>query len=211
MLSINPRGNLFVVSAPSGVGKTTLVNYVLEKVPNLYFSISSTTRFPRPGEANGKDYHFLTAEQFLEGIRSKRFLEWAVVHGQYYGTDREIVERFLAAGTDVLLDIDVQGARQVRVIYPNAQTIFIIPPSMEILKERLLQRGTESEDQIAGRLAASESEIKNAPWYDFIVVNDVLEEAGEDLIAIIRAVRCHRSGKAVQLRRLLDSLSDPWP
>lgn len=210
MLSINLRGNLFVVSAPSGVGKTTLVNYVLERVPNLYFSISSTTRFPRPGEVNGKDYHFLTAEQFLEGIRSKRFLEWAVVHGQYYGTDREIVERFLAAGTDVLLDIDVQGARQVRVIYPNAQTIFIIPPSMEILKERLLQRGTESEDQIAGRLAASESEIKNAPWYDFIVVNDVLEEAGEDLIAIIRAVRCHRSGKAVQLRRLLDSLSDPW-
>lgn len=198
-----PGGQLFVVSAPSGVGKTTIIRPVLENRPDLRFSVSCTTRSPRPGEVPGKDYHFLTREEFVAGIQAGRFLEWAEVHGKFYGTDGERIDRWLKSGDDVLLDIDVQGARQVRSVFPSAHTIFILPPSMDVLEERLRGRGTESPEQLTRRLAAARVEIQQFPWYDFVIVNDVLEEAIADLNAILRACRCDRAVQAPRLRSFL--------
>jgi len=206
---LSRTGQLFVISAPSGVGKTTLIRSLLRELPELKFSVSCTTRPPRLGEADGKDYHFLMREAFLAGIKAGRFLEWAQVHGEYYGTDRLKLEAWLEAGKDVLLDIDVQGARQVRCLFPLAHYLFILPPSWEVLGQRLQARGTEAPEQIAARLSAARREVQAAPWYDFIVVNDVLEAAVADLIAIIRAARCRRMAQAHHLRALLDPHPPP--
>jgi len=203
MLSRTSRGQLFVVSAPSGVGKTTIIRSVLSTSPGLRYSVSCTTRRPRPGEVDGADYHFIGRDEFLSGLRSGRFLEWAEVHGEYYGTDGLQIENWLAAGDDVLLDIDVQGARQVRCSHPAAYTLFVLPPSMDILEERLRSRGTESPEQIAGRLAAARNEILEAPWYDFIILNDDLEEAIADCNAVLRAARCTRNARAPLLQGFL--------
>jgi guanylate kinase len=197
-------GQLFVISAPSGVGKTTLVRSLLQELPELRFSVSSTTRPPRQGEVDGEDYHFMTREVFLAGIKAGRFLEWAQVHGECYGTDGQKLNDWLVAGSDVLLDIDVQGARQVRCIYPSAHNIFILPPSLTVLEQRLQSRGTEPPEKIAARLNAARKELQEAPWYDFIVVNDVLEQAVADLIAIVRAHRCRQVVQADRLRAILD-------
>jgi guanylate kinase len=209
MASQQSKGQLFILSAPSGVGKTTLVQSLVGRVPDLHFSISCTTRAPRPGEADGTDYCFIDAEAFLRGIRTDRFLEWAHVHGQYYGTERAQVEHALQAGKDVLLDIDVQGARQIRAAYPLAHTVFIIPPSLEILQQRLQLRGTESPEQISLRISNARRELQEAPWYDFVVINDAIHEALADLIAIIRAIRCHRLSRAGHLHALLTTLDSP--
>lgn len=192
-------GQIFIVSAPSGVGKTTMIRTILDRCPELRFSVSCTTRSPRPGEADGKDYHFLTQREFLDGISAGRFLEWAEVHGNFYGTDGNQVEEWITQGRDVLLDIDVQGARQVRCTYPCAHTIFIVPPSMEVLEQRLNMRGTESLRQIGERSAAARREMLQAPWYDYLIVNDVLADAIADLLSILRACRCRRD---VRLGRL---------
>lgn len=186
-------GHLFVLSAPSGVGKSTIVRALLAKDSRLRFSVSCTTRAPRPGETDGVDYHFLSRDIFEEGIRAGRFLEWAEVYGHYYGTDRRHVEASLADGLDVLLEIDVQGARKVRAGGLAATTIFILPPTLHALEERLRRRGTEAEDVIRRRLEAAKAEIREAPWYDYLVVNEVLEEAVADVSAIIRACRCTRT------------------
>ena len=198
-----PDGQLFVVSAPSGVGKTTIIRSILSNRSDLRFSVSCTTRAPRPNEVAGKDYHFLTREEFIGGIRAGRFLEWAEVHGMFYGTDGDRIERWLKAGDDVLLDIDVQGARQVRSVYPSCRTIFILPPSLEVLEERLKGRGTESPEQVAKRLTAAQVEIQQFPWYDYIIVNDVLDEAIADLNAILRAARCDRAVTAPRVASFL--------
>ncbi len=200
-------GQLFIVSAPSGVGKSTIIRSVLEECPKLKFSVSCTTRPPRPEEVPGKDYHFIAKEEFRNGIDSGRFLEWAEVHGEYYGTDVHPIEKWLKAGNNVLLDIDVQGARLVRCAYPAAQTIFILPPSLNILEERLRSRGTESEEQLAIRFAAAQRELLEAPWYDYIVINDDLQEAIADMKAILRAGRCSRTVQSTKLRAFLLSLS----
>ena len=192
-----------MVSAPSGVGKTTIIQAILPRWPQLRYSVSSTTRLPRSGERNGKDYHFLTREEFREGIRAGRFVEWAEVHGEYYGTDGEQLESWLAVQNDVLLDIDVQGARLVRTAYAEARTIFILPPSLDVLAERLKKRGTESPEQLARRLAAAMSEIHEAVWYEFIIVNAALEEAIADMDAILRASRCERPQQNRRLRHYL--------
>jgi len=186
-------GHLFVLSAPSGVGKSTVVRTLLDRDSRLRFSVSCTTRAPRPGEVDGVDYHFLSRDDFVDGIRAGRFLEWAHVYGHYYGTDRRHVEAWLAEGFDVLLEIDVQGARKVRASGLAATTIFILPPTLSALEERLRRRGTETEEVIRRRLDAAEAEIREAPWYDYLVVNDVLEEAVMDVSAIIRACRCART------------------
>ena len=190
MLHDNPNGLLFIVSAPSGVGKTTLIRAAMKRRPETRFSVSSTTRPPRNGEKDGEDYHFLDRSEFMDGIKQGRFLEWAEVHGHYYGTGGEQVRAWLAGGMDVILDIDVQGARQVRCFYPDVHTLFILPPSFEELKRRLSQRGTESDEQLTMRLTTARKEIQNASWYDYLVVNEVLEEAVEDFVAILRS--CHR-------------------
>ena len=210
MHTLSRAGQLFVISAPSGVGKTTLVRSTLRQLPELRFSVSSTTRSPRPGEVDGQDYHFMTGEAFLAGIHAGQFVEWARVHGEYYGTDKTKLDEWLAGGIDVLLDIDVQGARQVLSIYPWAHTIFILPPSLPMLEQRLAARGTESPEQIAARLAAARIELQEAPWYDFLVVNDVLEEAVTDLTAIVRAVCCRRLVQAYRLQTLLDFHTSSW-
>lgn len=206
MLSSAYSGQLFVISAPSGVGKSTLIRNILAECPRLKFSVSCTTRTPRSGEVAGKDYVFLSKEEFLNGIDSGRFLEWARVHGEYYGTDLNPIEKWLKSGNDVLLDIDVQGARLVRCAYPIAQTIFVLPPSLNVLEERLRNRATESEEQLAIRFEAALRELLEAPWYDYVVVNNDLQEATSDLKAILRAGRCHRIIQAPGLKAFLNSL-----
>lgn len=191
-MSSGHAGRLFVISAPSGVGKSTIVKAVLAQDRRLRFSVSCTTRAPRPEEVDGVDYHFLSREVFEAGIHEGRFLEWANVYGNYYGTDRRQVEAWLAQGLDVLLEIDVQGARKVRASSLSSTAIFILPPSLEVLEERLRRRGTEPEEVIQRRLEAARTEIREAPWYDYLVVNDALEEAVGDVTAIIRAARCER-------------------
>jgi guanylate kinase len=204
MAQSNRSGQLFVISAPSGVGKTTLVRLLLRELPELRFSVSCTTRPPRPEEVDGREYHFMAREVFQAGIEAGRFLEWARVHGEYYGTDGLKVDDWLTAGKDVLLDIDVQGARQIRCVYPLAHCIFLLPPSFDALEQRLRARGTESPEHMALRLTAAGREMQEAPWYDFIVVNDVLEEAATELIAILRAAHCLRMAQAERLRAVLD-------
>jgi len=203
-MSLQPSsGRLFVVSAPSGVGKTTLINRIRLEWPDLCFSVSVTTRSPRPREVHGKDYFFITKEEFVRGVEAEAFIEWAQVHGNYYGTYNGQVRDWLAEGKDVLLDIDVQGARQVRCAAPHAWTIFVIPPSLEVLRQRLTKRGTETPEQLSLRLAAARVEMQEAAWYDFIILNADLQAAVIDFSAILRACRCHRTSQAHMLKRFL--------
>ncbi|MGI6657016.1 MAG: guanylate kinase [Desulfobulbus sp.] len=190
------KGLLFVLSAPSGCGKTTLVNRVMPGLPGLVFSVSHTTRPPRPGEVDGVHYHFVSRQQFL-ALRDRQpsgFLEWAEVHGNLYGTGVEAVEDLRRAGLDVLLDIDVQGAALVRRA-ADPITIFIAPPSLAVLEARLRGRATEDEAIIATRLNNARKELAAAEAYEYLIVNGELETAVETLRAVILAERCrHRRG-----------------
>jgi guanylate kinase len=209
MLPPATTGQLFIVSAPSGVGKSTIIRKVSADCPKLKFSVSCTTRPKRFEEVDGKDYHFLSKDEFLNGIGSGRFLEWAEVHGEFYGTDQHPVEQWLRAGNNVILDIDVQGARLVRCSYPSALTIFILPPSLHELEERLRSRATETEEQLAIRVAAARREFLESPWYDYIIINDNLGEAVSDMKAVLRAGRSSRVAQAARLKAFLMSLADP--
>ena len=199
------RGHLYIVSAPSGAGKTTLIRRIREKRPEIHFSVSFTTRSPRPDELAGRDYHFVTRQEFQQGIEANRFLEWAEVHGHFYGTEARQIETGLTAGQDIILDIDVKGASQVRWSHPQAHTIFIVPPSLDVIDQRLRHRNTESEQQVEKRLAAARQELQLAPWYDFVVVNDILDIALTHLLSILDACRCLGPYQAAQLRMLLQS------
>ncbi|MBQ2265666.1 MAG: guanylate kinase [Oscillospiraceae bacterium] len=183
------KGLLIVVSAPSGCGKGTILGEVL-KDPAYYYSVSATTRAPREGEVNGVQYHFLTREQFEENIAQDMMLEYAEYCGNYYGTPLAPINENLENGRNVILEIEVQGAMQVRKLRPDAVFVFIAPPSVETLRERLVGRGTEPLDVIEERVAQAEREIGFAQQYDYIVVNDVLEEAISDFKAIVRAENC---------------------
>lgn len=179
------RGRLFIVSAPSGAGKTTLCNAVLKRFPDLCYSISHTTRAPRPGEQDGVDYFFISEEEFLQRIKNGIWAEWATVYGHYYGTSARFIDRHLEIGKDILLDIDYNGARQIISRYPDSVTIFILPPTFETLKQRLLKRGTDSEDIIARRLENAKAEIAQKDRYQYVLVNDSLPATIEKLCAII--------------------------
>lgn len=189
-------GRLFILSAPSGAGKSTLCALLRERLPALRYSVSYTTRAPRAGEVAGVDYFFIDASAFKAGIAEGRWVEWARVHGHYYGTSAAYIDQTLAQGHDLLLDIDVQGADQLVRQYPKAVTIFIMPPSMEILRERLVKRGTDSEGVIAGRLRNAREEMAARFRYGHIVVNAHLERALEDLVCIMeRHDGCAPGGK----------------
>lgn len=184
-------GRLFIVSAPSGAGKTTLCNAVLKKFPDLCYSISHTTRAPRPGEHDGVDYFFISEDEFKDRIRQDIWAEWAEVYGHYYGTSERFLNRHLSAGKDILLDIDYNGTRQILTKYPDSITIFIMPPSLASLKQRLLNRGTDSEETIARRLENAKTEMAQKDHYRHIVVNDSLPRAIDTLSAILSA---HHAG-----------------
>jgi len=182
-------GKLFVMSAPSGAGKTTLCDALREKFTDIVYSVSYTTREPREGEKNGVDYLFITEEAFKKNIESRYWAEYAIVHGNYYGTSGALLNRSIQAGRDVLLDIDVEGTRQVLKQYPDAVTVFIMPPSMDVIRSRLVDRGTESHEMIEKRLRGARSEIAQKDLYRHVIVNDRLDEAIEELAAIINKHR----------------------
>ena len=179
-------GNLIVLSAPSGAGKTTLCRAIRNRFPEMRYSISHTTRSPRPGEAEGVDYFFISEEEFQTDIQKGIWAEWARVHDNYYGTSMAFLNKTLASGADVLLDIDIQGARQILEKYPDAVSIFIMPPSLEILLQRLQGRGTESGTVIEKRMMNARKEIAQSRFYQYIVVNDDLEDAKQELFSIIQ-------------------------
>lgn len=182
----SPTGNrLFVVSAPSGAGKTTLCKAALNRLPDLVYSISSTTRAPRPGEQAGKDYFFVSEDQFRQGIEAGQWAEWAKVHDHYYGTSASFIDHHLKMGRDVLLDIDVQGARQILKRYPFAVTIFIMAPSMDALRERLVDRAQDADAVIDKRMKNAETEIASKGWYQHVVVNDDLDAAIDHFVSIL--------------------------
>ena len=182
-------GHLYIVTAPSGAGKTTLVRLLLENDPDISVSISPSTRAPRSGERDGVEYHFVSVPDFLEKVRNDAFLEWAEVHGNYYGTSRSGIEAALLAGQDVLLEIDWQGAQQVRALFPAAIGVFVLPPSLDELERRLRARATDTAETIARRVAAAREEMRHVAEFDYIIINDKLQHALHDLLAVVRATR----------------------
>ena len=186
---MSERGHLFVVSAPSGAGKSTLCNAVRERFPDIHYSVSTTTRPPRPGETDGVDYHFVTESEFKEGIERGRWAEWAVVHGNYYGTSAEGLREPLENGTDILLDIDVQGANRIVEQFPDAVTIFIMPPSLETLRERMTSRGTDAPEVIDRRVDNARAEMAARDRYRHVIVNDHLPDAAAAILDIVARAR----------------------
>lgn len=184
------EGLLFVVSAPSGAGKTSLCRALSESLENLTHSVSYTTRKPRPQEIEGRDYFFVTGERFQEMVRAGDFAEWAQVHSNYYGTSRRVLGDIAAEGIDVILDIDTQGAKQIKERYPRAVFIFILPPSLQVLEERLRNRRSDNEDEIRKRMQRARDEIRDYSHYGYLVVNRDFDRALSELRAIILAERC---------------------
>lgn len=195
-------GNLIIVSAPSGAGKTTLVGEALKRVPNARPSVSSTSRPPRAGELNGVHYHFVTRTEFSALIERGEFLEWAEVHGNFYGTARRAVETLLAAGADVILTIDVQGAAQTRHLFTDAISVFILPPSYQALLARLGERGANGAADLELRLQNARAEIAHCAQFDYVVINDELEPASAELAAIILAERCRHTRRLADIEQI---------
>jgi len=186
---VHKTGFLFIISAPSGAGKSTLCRAVRDRFSDLVYSVSYTTRSPRSGEQNGVDYHFIVKDEFEKGIASGRWAEWAEVHGHYYGTSADFLDGELSVGRDILLDIDIQGTRQILQRYPDGITIFIMPPSLETLKSRLQSRDTDSPEVIAVRLKNAREEMAQKDFYRHIITNDRLTDAVAELIAIFEKYR----------------------
>ena len=197
-------GNLFVVVAPSGAGKTSLVDALLKRDANIKLSMSYTTRPPRQGEADGREYHFVGREKFEQMIAAGDFLEYANVYGNYYGTSKRWIENELNGDHDVLLEIDFQGARQLRSLFPHMVGMFILPPSLAELRKRLESRGKDSPEAIARRMASAREEISHVLEFEYIIVNESFDSALGELLAVVRATRVSRVQQAVRLKRLID-------
>jgi len=181
--------HLFIIAAPSGGGKSTLCREALKRFSDIHYSVSYTTRKRRPGEQDGVDYHFIGKRDFRNGIKTGKWAEWAVVHGHYYGTSADFLAKGLAEGRDILLDLDVQGTRQILARYPGSVAIFIMPPSLEVLRERLEARGTDSAESIAIRLKNAEREIAQLDLFQHVIINEQLSKAVQELISIIQKYR----------------------
>lgn len=200
------RGNLFILSAPSGAGKSSLIGALLKKHSDMKVSVSHTTRSPRPGEENGVHYHFVSVDEFKALIEKNDFFEWAQVFDNYYGTSKQAIESQLAAGIDVFLDIDWQGAQQIRKLVDDVETIFILPPSKEELESRLNNRGQDSAEIIAGRMAKAQSETSHYNEYDYVVVNDDFDTALSEIETIVMAKRLSLKSQNVRHQALLENL-----
>jgi guanylate kinase len=199
-------GNLFILSAPSGAGKTSLVSALLESNKHIALSVSYTTRSPRSGEIDGKDYHFVTREKFLEMAKHGDFLESAEVYGNLYGTSQSWIEKELVSGRDILLEIDWQGAEQVRRLMPHAISIFILPPSLSALETRLQGRGQDSAEVIARRMQAAQEDISHVAEFDYVIINDKLDDALRQLNAVVIAVGLHRDNQLSRHATLINQL-----
>jgi guanylate kinase len=202
-------GTLFIVSSPSGGGKTSLVKALLEAEPEVRLSVSYTTRPPRPGETNGRDYNFVAPPEFKRMLEAGEFLESAEIYGHRYGTSQKWVETEFARGRDVLLEIDWQGAAQVRKLIPNAVGVFILPPSMAVLKDRLHKRGQDTVAVIDHRLANAQDEMRHCGEFDYVIINQDFASAVDDLAAIVRASRLRAETQLARHRALLDALLAP--
>jgi guanylate kinase len=196
---------VFIISAPSGSGKTTLVSRLLSSVPGLLFSVSYTTRKPRGHEVDGHSYHFVSREDFEAMLARNEFLEWAEVFGNYYGTHRGVLEEAQTRGLDLVLDIDVQGARQLKCSIPEAVTVFILAPSRQVLEHRLRARGEDKDDVIARRLRDAAEEIRNYKAYDYVLINRDLDESDAVLAAIVKAERVRRSRIEDRIQPVLET------
>lgn len=199
-------GSLFIIVAPSGAGKSTLVNALLAQEPSIKLSISYTTRAPRPGETHGREYYFTDADDFLERRSAGEFLESAEVFGNYYGTSRLMIEEQMKSGTDVLLEIDWQGAHQVKKLFPKAIGIFILPPSIQALEERLKKRGQDAPDVILRRVLAAGGEIAHASECEYVIINQEFATALAELTSIVRAARCRFAQQAARNASLFAQL-----
>ena len=203
------RGILLEVSGPSGVGKGTVINRLFDIDDNLYFSVSATTRNPRPGEVNGVHYNFKTREEFERDIENGEMLEYAEFGGNYFGTPKSAVEKKLSQGKDVVLDIEIQGARNVKRLMPEAVMVYILPPDMTELKNRLVGRKTEDENSIKVRLQTAYKELREAPeLYDFFVVNDMIDSAAAKIENILEAKRCGRTAMETALKQILEEVNN---
>ena len=200
------RGTLYIVAAPSGAGKSSIVNAVLARDAEIALSISFTSRGARPGERHAQHYHFISAEEFEAMIRAGDFFEYARVHGDWKGTARQSVEPQLAAGKDVLLEIDWQGARQVRSKIPDAVSVFILPPSRQALEQRMRSRGQDSEQVIARRLAAAREEMSHYAEFDYVIVNEVFDTAVDEMCAVFTASRLRRQQQQQRHAPLIEAL-----
>ena len=199
-------GNVFIIAAPSGAGKTSLVKELVARDPDVSESISYTTRAPRPVEQNNRDYHFVDQETFERMINNGEFLESADVHGNLYGTGQQWVDSQCAAGRDIVLEIDWQGAQQVRKLLPDAIGIFVLPPSVDVLRSRLTARGQDSATVIDRRLAAARSEVAHVHEFDYVIINDDFGDAIQDLISIVRSTRLRLTAQLSRNESLINSL-----
>ena len=199
------KSNVFIISAPSGAGKSTLIQRLLTQNGNLLFSISHTTRPPRDGELNGVDYFFVSEDQFKKMIENNELLEWAEVHGSFYGTSKEMLSKAAAQGCDLILDIDVQGAAKVKLLLPDVISIFILPPSFEALRERLRLRQKDTEQQIAKRIENAREEIHHCNEYDYIIINHDINAAFDDLNCIVSSQNQRREHQRDEINAILKS------
>ena len=203
MSSTTPSaGSVFIVAAPSGAGKSSLVNALLAQEPGIVLSVSFTTRAPRPGEQDGREYFFVSEAEFREREAKAEFLESAQVHGNFYGTSKRLIEEHTHAGRDVLLEIDWQGAQQVRRQFPDAVGIFILPPSVAVLEQRLKQRAQDSDEVIARRVQNAAGEIAHADEFDYVIINENFDVALTQLVNVVRASRCRFGQQAARFSDL---------
>ena len=197
------RGSFIVVSAPSGTGKSSICRRLLQACPGIKFSVSYTTRAPRPGEVNGTDYFFVSRAEFQRRIKQGEFTEWTENFGNLYGTSRKNMQEFLLQGNDVLLDIEPRGAKKIKQNFRGGIFVFVLPPSREELLKRLEGRGHETKEIIAARFARAEDELKEISWYDYIIFNDNLDKAANQLMAIYTAQQCKRSRLRTKIKKIM--------